>query len=172
MRITTVSFDLTKWRSYEQGIIQPYTHGILSEVVAPKNPERFLYRGGFGRHEDFERLLATGCDREDGWVYASPINRVAKVPWRRGHDPLYWALRGHRNGKWNPVRAIVAYRPDRLTNYADQYKVGEDAVEAILLLHLSIPQRARDRIFDLRLTLQTKRDRRRDRKRLEKLLKV
>lgn len=121
----TVDFDLRKWASYERGTIQPYVHSIISEILAGVglSPDEALYRGGFGRKEDLERLLKTGSDYESfridvegkkaAALYAVPIGRVGSEPWCRGLDPLYWALKGHsaKAGENDWKRAFLKYCP-------------------------------------------------------------
>ncbi|HIH23683.1 TPA: hypothetical protein HA251_01475 [Candidatus Woesearchaeota archaeon] len=157
MRIVDVPFDLQKWSSCETSIVQPYTHGLIRQTLATQgvcSENDVIYRGGFGRLDDFDRLVATGTDYDsaivaDGdWrghhaVYASPLERVAQEPWCRGFDPLYWALKGHRHGTaYNPVNAIVAYRMDAMVHigsdiYAFKNRVPTtDAIATILLLRL------------------------------------
>lgn len=104
----TVDFDLRKWASYDQGIIQPYIHEIIKDTLKEVNlePDKALYRGGFGQKEDLERLLRTGSDYETfsvnlpdsqkaAGIYAVPLEYVGSEPWCRGLDPLFWALKGH-----------------------------------------------------------------------------
>lgn len=126
MILRKIDFDISKWAPRDQSIIQPYTHSLIQSVLLDDSLdiEDFIYRGGFGRVEDFELLKCTGTDYTNAKLtideenysafYGSSIDQVAKAPWCRGLDPLYWALRGHghsNKGGWNTVNAIIVYDP-------------------------------------------------------------
>lgn len=151
MKIITKTFEIAKWKTCSQSIIQPYIQELLSQTV--EHPENCYYRGGFGTIQDFVRLLTTGSDYENATitvngqvraaVYASPFERVGREPWCRGLDPLYWALLGHpaHNSRWNPLNCLVAYsasemdtRPQSDVISFTSEKPSPESIEAILML--------------------------------------
>ncbi len=150
MKIVTKHFDILKWKTTTQSIIQPHIQELLRQTV--EEPEHCFYRGGFGRIEDYERLIRTGSDYENATitingqvraaVYASPFQRVGREPWCRGFDPLYWALSGHSYGStWNLVNCIVAYHSSKMDSYQrsdiisfKSEKPSHLSIEAILIL--------------------------------------
>lgn len=152
MKIEIKKFEIKKWKSYDQEIIQPYIQDLLGQVI--KDPKNCFYRGGFGRIQDYKRLIKTGSDYENAIVktksgiraavYASQINKVGKEPWCRGFDPLYWALIGHKKKKWNPINCIVAYSLDKVDILQNSNillfrsaKPSTNSIEAIILLEFN-----------------------------------
>lgn len=150
MRRERLSFDIDLWSSCSSGIYE-HIHELIASVIS--EPNSFFYRGGFGRREDYKRLLRTGSDYEDATVvldygirrsavYATSFERVGKEPWCRGLDPLFWALLGHRgkDENWNPVNALVVYSPEYVQPITgeivafSQEKPTSDSIERILLL--------------------------------------
>lgn len=141
----TVEFDLRKWLTYNQNVVQPYVHALLQKIISPLSLDQILWRGGFGRIEDVQRVLHTGSDYENQLlindipgVYAVPTGRVGREPWCRGLDPLYWALRGRGHGAddgWNIVNVLVGYHRDEMKEYPMSdlvtFKKGEPTTEAV-----------------------------------------
>ncbi|MBI4153726.1 hypothetical protein HY501_00155 [Candidatus Woesearchaeota archaeon] len=132
-----IPFDLQKYASCSDGFKEyiqtavKYSlqqHGISHREV--------VFRGGFGRKEDLERLIVTGSDYEDATIrlihqgkevraaatFATSFERLGREPWARGLDPIYWAIKGHAfhkprkvNGrKYNPVSVLAAFWTEKV----------------------------------------------------------
>lgn len=150
-----IDFDLEKWRSYDRKIIQPYAKDIIRKSFKKHkiNPKECVFRGGFGRAEDLQRLKETGSDYkeligttkdqklEGAITYASLFKNIGCEPWVRGLDPLYWALRGHNGKEFNPVNVLAAFWKDRLIGFDDVWffktKIpSKDNLAALIYLNL------------------------------------
>jgi len=121
-----LDFDLEKLRSYDRNIIQPYAQNTIRKSLKKHriNPKDCVFRGGFGRTEDIQRLKDTGSDyekflariqkTEGAAIYASLFEYLGTEPWIRGLDPLYWALKGHNGVEFNPVNVLAAFWKNNL----------------------------------------------------------